>query len=99
MFDNEASNRDNDAVLDAADVSDHFDEGFQLGAKVEHRVAVEAVATALLEILGKDAGDGIINLGAAGWWGKSSGRWEHVGPPGAMPERWDYRNRVGGATK
>lgn len=55
-----------------------FDEGFQLGAKVEHRVAVEAVAGALLDILGKDAGDGVINLGAAGRWGKYTGRWEKV---------------------
>ncbi len=45
-----------------------FDKGFQLGAKVEHRVAVKAACNALLEILGKDAADGVINLGAAGTW-------------------------------
>jgi hypothetical protein len=78
-----------------SDVSDHFDEGFQLGAKVEHRVAVEAVANALLDILGKDAGDGYINLGAAGWWGKSNGRWVRT----FEPTPYDYRERVSGATK
>jgi len=46
-----------------------FDAGMQLGAKVEHRVAVEAISTAMLHVLGKDVGDGEINLGAAGsWW-------------------------------
>jgi len=46
-----------------------FGEGMQLGAKVEHRVAVEALATAALHVLGKDVGDGEIHLGALGsWW-------------------------------
>ena len=46
-----------------------FDQGMQLGAKVEHGVAVEAIATAALHVLGKDVGDGEINLGALGsWW-------------------------------
>lgn len=52
-----------------------FDKGMQLGARVEHRVAVEAVANALLNILGKDAGDGVISLGAAGDWLRKDGRW------------------------
>ena len=59
-------------------MSQDFDEGFQLGARVEHRVAVEAVAGALLDILGKDAGDGIISLGTAGYWARESGRWVQV---------------------
>jgi hypothetical protein len=46
-----------------------FADGMQLGAKIEHRVAVEAVATAALHVLGKDIGDGEIALGALGsWW-------------------------------
>jgi hypothetical protein len=46
-----------------------FDEGIQLGARVEHRYAVQAVATAALHVLGKDVGDGEINLGSLGtWW-------------------------------
>lgn len=43
-----------------------FDAGMQLGAKVEHRVAVEALQQAALTVLGKDRGDGAINLGALG---------------------------------
>lgn len=43
-----------------------FSEGMQLGAKVEHRVAVEAIQQAALSVLGKDRGDGEINLGALG---------------------------------
>lgn len=45
-----------------------YDAGMQLGAKVEHQVAVRAIATAALSILGKDAADGVINLGALGKW-------------------------------
>jgi hypothetical protein len=46
-----------------------FADGMQLGAKIEHRVAVEAIATAALHVLGKDIGDGEIKLGALGsWW-------------------------------
>ena len=43
-----------------------FDAGMQLGAKVEHRVAVEAIQQAALTVLGKDRGDGAIDLGALG---------------------------------
>ena len=43
-----------------------FDEGMQLGARVEHRVAVEALQQAALTVLGKDRGDGAIDLGALG---------------------------------
>jgi len=50
-----------------------FDQGMQLGARVEHEVAVRALATALLEVLGKDPGDGPIDLGAAGVWFAGSG--------------------------
>ena len=50
-----------------------FDEGMRLGTRVEHRVAVQAIVTALLEVMGKDPGDGPINLGAAGTWFAGSG--------------------------
>ena len=67
-----------------------FDEGFKLGAKVEYRAALEAAANALLDILGKDAGDGIINLGAAGHWVQhgDDGRWRPAGRVG-----WTSRER------
>ncbi|MES2156051.1 MAG: hypothetical protein V4510_13035 [bacterium] len=59
-----------------------FDEGFQQGARIEHAAAVAAAANALLNILGKDAGDGLIDLGAAGTWGFDS--WtEHRWVPAA----------------
>jgi hypothetical protein len=45
-----------------------FGEGVQLGARVENRVAVQAIVTSLLTVLGKDRGDGVIDLGAAGRW-------------------------------
>jgi len=45
-----------------------FDEGFQLAAKVEHRATVEAVATMVLAVLGKDAADGWVDVGALGTW-------------------------------
>ncbi len=45
-----------------------FDEGMQLGAQVEQRNAREALASAVLAVLGKDAGDGDIQLGALGTW-------------------------------
>lgn len=45
---------------------DAFNDGLQLGSKVEHRVAVEALQVAALAILGKDRGDGAIDLGALG---------------------------------
>lgn len=45
-----------------------FGEGMQLGAKVEHQAAIEAIATAALHILCKDPGDGVIDLGALGKW-------------------------------
>lgn len=49
--------------------SSAFSEGMQLGSRIEHRVAVEAVVTAALHVLGKDVGDGEISLGALGtWW-------------------------------
>jgi hypothetical protein len=50
-----------------------FDDGMKLGARIEHNVAVTAVVTALLQILGKDPGDGPIDLGAAGTWFAGSG--------------------------
>ena len=80
-----------------------FDEGFQLGAQVEHGHAVEAVANALLNILGKDAGDGIIDLGAAGRWvfhsqvyGNRDSRWHRTE---TAEEPFDYRDAIWGATK
>ena len=45
---------------------DGFDAGFQLAAQVEQRAAREALARYALEVLGKDAGDGAIDLGALG---------------------------------
>lgn len=47
---------------------DAFDAGLQLGAQVEHKAAREAIARAALAVLGKDAGDGPVNLGALGEW-------------------------------
>lgn len=41
-----------------------FDAGFQLGAKLEHQAAVRAVGRLVLEVLGKDRSDGVIDLGA-----------------------------------
>lgn len=54
-----------------------FNAGVQFGGKVENRVAVEAIANSLLTVMGKDAGDGVIDLGAAGRWAFDSreGRW------------------------
>jgi hypothetical protein len=46
--------------------SEAFDSGMALGARVEHRVAVEALQQAALKVLGKDRGDGGINLGVLG---------------------------------
>jgi hypothetical protein len=71
-----------------------FDEGLQLGARIENRIAVQSIVTALLQVLGKDKGDGIINLGAAGRWypGDESGLAE-------AQEPLDYRERINGATK
>lgn len=43
-----------------------FHEGLELGAKVEQRVAREALQQAVLRVLGKDRGDGAIDLGALG---------------------------------
>ena len=45
-----------------------FTEGVDFGAQVENRVAVQAIVSSLLTVLGKDPGDGIIDLGAAGRW-------------------------------
>ena len=73
-----------------------FDDGFQLGAKVEHRVAVEAVVTAALHILGKDIGDGEIDLGSLGRWWPS---YEVAIGPGERPSPLDYRESIGGASK
>jgi hypothetical protein len=64
-----------------------FDKGFQLGAKIERRAVLEVTAGALLEVLGKDAGDGVIDLGAAGRWAKLHGRWvqaEYTGTAGTI---------------
>jgi hypothetical protein len=78
-----------------------FDEGFQLGARVEHGVAVEAVVNALLNILGKDPGDGIIDLGAAGRWVFHSQVYGHMDSRWHRQEdvRLNYREQVAGATK
>ena len=43
-----------------------FGAGFQQAAQVEQRAAREALARYALEVLGKDAGDGAIDLGALG---------------------------------
>lgn len=43
-----------------------FDEGMKLGARVENRTAVQALQQAALTVLGKDRGDGAIDLGALG---------------------------------
>ncbi len=45
-----------------------FDKGMQLGAKVENGVAVQALVTALLRVIGDDQGDGFIDLGKVGTW-------------------------------
>ena len=42
--------------------------GWDLGGSIERRVAEEAVTAAALRVLGKDRGDGIIDLGALGRW-------------------------------
>lgn len=76
-----------------------FDEGFQLGARVEHGAAVAVVAGALLDILGKDAGDGIINLGAAGYWSRYGGEWEPAQWAGPNAEPISYREGIAGASK
>ncbi len=57
-----------------------FDEGFQLGASIAHESTVDIMADALLRVLGKDRGDGYIDLGAAGRWypGTDSERAERV---------------------
>jgi hypothetical protein len=44
----------------------NFDAGFQLGGKVVLDSWKESAAQALLEAMGKDRGDGEINLGSAG---------------------------------
>jgi hypothetical protein len=58
------------AACAAADLADaqreSFGKGAQFGARVEQRVAVEALQQAALAVLGKDRGDGPINLGALG---------------------------------
>lgn len=77
--------------------ADAFTGGMQLGAEVEHKVAVAAVANALLNILGKDAGDGIIDLGAAGRWACSDGRWYRHYHREFQP--LSYRDSIAGATK
>lgn len=79
-----------------------FDAGFQLGASVEHREAVAAVANALLAVLGKDAADGSINLGAAGRWAWESrrNRWERHDEAYSYREgRWPSMSRIVGATE
>lgn len=45
-----------------------FADGMQLGAKVENGVAVQALVTALLKVIGDDQGDGYIDLGKVGTW-------------------------------
>lgn len=68
------------AILDdrmTDDARDAWHRGMSLGASIEHRVALQATATALLTVLGKDAADGVIDLGAAGRWHYSDtmGEW------------------------
>lgn len=43
-----------------------FDHGFQLAAKVEQQAAREALQQYALVVLGKDRGDGAVNLGILG---------------------------------
>lgn len=43
-----------------------FDSGFQLGGKVVTDAWKDSAAQALLDAMGKDRGDGAINLGSAG---------------------------------
>lgn len=43
-----------------------FDQGLNLGSKIVHDEAVATIGQAVLRILGKDRGDGIIDLGALG---------------------------------
>lgn len=50
------------------ELAEQWTDGMQFGAKVENKVALRAVVGALLVILGKDQGDGVIDLGAAGRW-------------------------------
>lgn len=58
---------------------DAFDRGFQLAARVEQRAAELAAATLVLKVLGKDGGDGVIDLGALGKW--SAGNSDGTGGP------------------
>lgn len=55
-----AEQRHNDELYDA------WNQGFQSGGAVIQRAWRESATQALLEALGKDRGDGPINLGAAG---------------------------------
>jgi hypothetical protein len=50
-----------------------FNDGIDMGAHVVQQSATAAIVAALLEVLGKDAADGVIDLGAAGKWYASSG--------------------------
>lgn len=45
-----------------------FDNGMQLGSKLNQSHARQVMATAVLGMLGKDAGDGVIDLGTLGRW-------------------------------
>lgn len=47
---------------------DTFTEGMHFGSRIATKVAVQAIATAALNVLGKDGADGIIDLGALGGW-------------------------------
>lgn len=61
-----ATGRDGEAkVRERAEV-DAWNQGFQSGGAVMQRAWRESATQALLEALGKDRGDGPINLGTAG---------------------------------
>ena len=53
-----------------------FDAGFNLAARVEQHNARAALGRYVLEVLGKDRGDGLIDLGALGLWHAGSERFD-----------------------
>jgi hypothetical protein len=50
-----------------------YSDGMNLGAAVEHKAAVAAIAEAALHVLGQDRGDGVTDLGRLGEWVAGSG--------------------------
>jgi hypothetical protein len=57
----------------ASDARAAYSDGMNLGARVEHKAAVAAIAEAALHVLGQDRGDGATDLGRLGEWVAGSG--------------------------